>query len=310
MRHVCGIITCAVILTTLPDLPPRPATAANAEFRRRFYERWGRENAIVCGRAQHAEYLTWTQTLSIKTVAGGRERYALAHREVVVDDDNWLVLNEGSRYGSVLAGPRPAFSFCVFFRPGLAEEVAAAAAQRMDRALDQPAAAARAIGFDEHLRPHDGEPSRRLAAMARTVRTGERDETWLEQELTLLAAALLAEPAAARVGERGTTRAAQRTELRRRLRLGADFIESHYPEPLMLAQMAAAAYLSRYHFVREFAREFGLSPHAYLVRKRARAARRWLADGVQDRAWIAAQCGFGSRWSMRRALASHPQYTP
>jgi hypothetical protein len=38
-----------MILTTLPDLPPRPETAANAAFRRRFYVRWGHENAIVCG---------------------------------------------------------------------------------------------------------------------------------------------------------------------------------------------------------------------------------------------------------------------
>ena len=58
-----------MILTTLPDLAPRPETAGNAEFRRRFYARWGRENAIVCGHARHAEYAVHPQTLSVKMAA-------------------------------------------------------------------------------------------------------------------------------------------------------------------------------------------------------------------------------------------------
>ena len=32
-----------MILTDLPDLPPRPLTARVAAFRRDFYRRWGRE---------------------------------------------------------------------------------------------------------------------------------------------------------------------------------------------------------------------------------------------------------------------------
>lgn len=293
-----------MILTTLPDLPPRPATPANAEFRRRFYERWGRENAIVCGHAMRAEYGAWTQALSIKTVTGGRERYSLARRDVVVDDDNWLVLEEGNRYGSVLSAPRPAFSFCIFFRPGLAGEVAAALAQPPAAALDSPDTAPRPAGLSEHLRAHGDAPSRHIAALAAAVRAGERDDEWLEQQLTLLLAQLLAAEAASRRDAAAGTplRATQRAELRRRLRLGADFIESRYTEPLTLAQMAQAACLSRYHFVREFGRAYGLSPLAYLRRKRARAAERWLAEGVSDRAWVAAQCGFGSRWALQRAL--------
>jgi AraC-like DNA-binding protein len=300
-----------MILTTLPDLPPRPATPANAEFRRRFYERWGRENAIVCGEATHAEYDVWPQALSIKTVSGGSERYALARRQLAVDDDNWLVLNEGSRYGSVLhaprTAPRPAFSFCVFFRPGLAAEVAAWQQRTLGAALDDPgpAPAPAFAGFAEHLRPHGGAVSARLAALAAAVRDGERDEQWLEEELTLLAGLLLEVERcdASRAAARGA-RSAQRAELRRRLQLALDFLESHYAEPLTLERMAEAACLSRYHFVREFARAYGLTPHAWLMRKRARAARRWLDAGT-PRAQVAALVGFGSRWAMQRALERH-----
>src|ERR1700712_5491551 len=106
-----------MILTHLPDLPPRPETNANAEFRRRFYARWGHENAVICGRSTSAEYATMTQTLSIKMAWGGRERYRLPGRDVSVDDDSYLILNEGSSYGSVLKTASPTWTFAMFLRP-------------------------------------------------------------------------------------------------------------------------------------------------------------------------------------------------
>jgi hypothetical protein len=100
-----------VILTQLPDLPPRPETPRNAAFRREFYSRWGKENCIVAGAAQRAEYDTYRQTLSIKSVIGGREHFFVDRRRVTVSDETYLVLNEQQEYGSVLEGPEAAYSF-------------------------------------------------------------------------------------------------------------------------------------------------------------------------------------------------------
>jgi AraC family transcriptional regulator len=310
-----------MILTTLPDLPPRPETQANAEARRRFYARWGHENAIVCGHAERAEYAVHPQTLSVKVAEGGRERYFLARREVVVDPDNYLVLNEGARYGSVLEGEGPprrsgaprAWSFSIFFRPGMQGEVAAERQRTLAAALDAPAAApATTVEFAEHLRSRGDAVSGVLQHIARRVQehaaagaVGNAEEGWLEESLTILLEAMLAAEATHRPQADGAAapRAAQRAELRRRLAEAADFIESHHAAPLTLEQMAGVACLSRYHFVREFGRAYGLAPHAWLTRKRARAARRWIAAGATDLDWVAQRCGLGSRWSLRRALA-------
>jgi AraC family transcriptional regulator len=300
-----------MILTSLPDLPPRPATDANAAFRRRFYSRWGRENAIVCGIGRDAEYAEWTQTLSIRYLrgaAGGGERFYLRDRELLVDDDNYLILGEGRRYASRVRTPRPAFSFALFFRPGLIDEVHGDRGRGLDCALDAPAevgSGARAgTGFSEHLRRHDSRITPLLEAMTAEVQAGERSELWLDEAALSLAAAMLdSESGLGASTASCASRRSTRTELRRRLRCAADRIETDYASALSLEELAAVACLSRWHFVRHFSAEFGLSPYASLMRKRARVAARLLSQGEADRESVAQRCGFGSRFAMRRALA-------
>lgn len=293
-----------MILTTLPDLPPLPETNANAEFRRRFYARWGKENAVICGQSTSAEYATMTQTLSIKMAWRGRERYRLAHREIAVDDENYLVLNEGSSYGSVLKGPRPAWTFAVFMRPGMHREVRAARRLGLAQALEQPDPGLEDGGFSEHLRRHDQLVSPLLHQLADAVLEGERSETWLEEQLLLLLDAMFRAAAADGRAVHGLARArpSTRIELARRLRLAADYIESCYEEPIGLDRMAGIACLSRFHFVRYFRGLYGVTPHTYLVRRRAAAARRLIEGGLRDAESVALQTGFGSRASLHRAL--------
>ena len=296
-----------MILTRMPDLPPAPETAANAAFRRDFYARWGRENAVVCGTATRAEYAAVTQNLSIKSAWGGREQYFLPDREVAVDDDSLLILNDRLAYGSRLAGRRPVGSFAVFFRPGMLGEVLGARAQNLDDTLERRGVPARELVFSQHLRPHDRRVTPRLRHLRDAVLAGERDEGWLEQTLLgLLDAMVEAECGdASRFAGTATARASARRELVRRLRLAADFIASQHAQALTLDDMAEVACLSRYHFVRAFHRQFGCSPYTHLQRKRVAVAQRLLERGDGDRESIALRCGFGTRWSLQRALARH-----
>ena len=54
----------------------------------------------------------------------------------------------------------------------------------------------------------------------------------------------------------------------RHLLRAKDLADSHYAEPLTVADLARAAGLSQAHFSREFRRAFGESPHVYLLTRR------------------------------------------
>jgi AraC-like DNA-binding protein len=58
----------------------------------------------------------------------------------------------------------------------------------------------------------------------------------------------------------------------RHLLKAKDLADARYSEPLGVEDMAAAAGLSRAHFSREFRREFGESPHQYLLTRRLERA--------------------------------------
>ena len=131
---------------------------------------------------------------------------------------------------------------------------------------------------------------------------GERSEDWLEEQSLLLMHELLGQ---ARAADAGAPRRSARTELLRRLHLAADFIDSSHAQPLTLDDMARVACLSRYHFVRHFRALHGITPYAFLLRKRARVAQRLIERGARDREAVALACGFGSRFALARALQRH-----
>jgi AraC-like DNA-binding protein len=58
----------------------------------------------------------------------------------------------------------------------------------------------------------------------------------------------------------------------RHLLRAKDLADARYFEPLEVDDMARAAHLSRAHFIRQFRRAFGESPHAYLLTRRLERA--------------------------------------
>jgi AraC-like DNA-binding protein len=78
---------------------------------------------------------------------------------------------------------------------------------------------------------------------------------------------------------------------------------------IMLSDLAALADASRYQIVRAFARELGVTPHAYIVQRRARVARQLLLAG-EPLATAALRAGFADQSHMTRAFVRQFGVTP
>ncbi|MGC1299977.1 MAG: AraC family transcriptional regulator, partial [Alloacidobacterium sp.] len=79
--------------------------------------------------------------------------------------------------------------------------------------------------------------------------------------------------------------------------------------PLSLQAMAEMAGVSRFHFLREFHRATGATPHAYILQRRVLLARRLLAAG-RELGQASADAGFADQSHMTRAFVRQLGVTP
>jgi len=93
--------------------------------------------------------------------------------------------------------------------------------------------------------------------------------------------------------------------IRRARRLADDL----YMQDLTLDELAAAAGLSRYYFLRAFRREVGVTPHANLTGRRIAAAKGLLA-GAQPLSEVALACGFYDQSHFSRSFKGCTGVTP
>jgi len=90
------------------------------------------------------------------------------------------------------------------------------------------------------------------------------------------------------------------------------FIDDRFDQPLNLDAIAAEACLSRYHFLRQFQREFNKTPHEYLQERRLERARQLLAAGNHSVTDVCFEVGFqslGSFSTLFRRVVGQPPAT-
>ncbi|HJR05924.1 MAG TPA: AraC family transcriptional regulator [Pyrinomonadaceae bacterium] len=96
----------------------------------------------------------------------------------------------------------------------------------------------------------------------------------------------------------------------RRIRRAVELMHAHLAEELPLEELAAAAYLSPFHFARLFKKLTGLPPHTYLAALRIERARTLLATTDLSVTEIAARVGYANSSHFGKAFRQSNNLTP
>lgn len=244
---------------------------------------------------------------------GGRMEVTLQGRRVCVDDDTWLPLPLVPAHVRIRS-PREIRAFMLLFRPGMPQDVPTALAAIEDRLREEGEAPAlpTAMPFLPHLRMHDRSVTPVLLFIRRHCEVGVEDPHWYEEQSSFLLERMVSQhqQMMSRALAVPARRAQTRREILRRILLATDFIHSNFEKPLMLQDMARAAFLSRHHFLRLFKRIHELTPHEYLQRKRATVAARLLGGSNFCVEEVVKHVGFDSRSTLFRAMRRFHGVTP
>lgn len=96
----------------------------------------------------------------------------------------------------------------------------------------------------------------------------------------------------------------------RRIRRAVEFMQANLAQDLPLKEIAAASYLSPYHFARLFKKLTGTAPHAYLAGLRTSRAKSLLAETDLAMSEISARVGYTSPSHFTKAFRQTTGLTP
>jgi AraC family transcriptional regulator len=133
-----------------------------------YNERFLKSLVIIHARSADIDYPEHWGCLSVKCAFGGEEHYRANGTEYAVNQDHFLILNEGQQYSSYIYSDHPVDSFTVNFPASFAASVAAACLTDPARMLDDGVPVpGRPLDFVERLYPHGGEVTATLRRLYR-----------------------------------------------------------------------------------------------------------------------------------------------
>jgi AraC family transcriptional regulator len=88
------------------------------------------------------------------------------------------------------------------------------------------------------------------------------------------------------------------------------FVEANLDRPIRIADLAARAGLSAFHFARAFRISAGSPPRAYVEQRRIARAKRLIAGSTRPLAEVAVETGFGTQSRLTTTFRRHTGFTP
>jgi AraC-like DNA-binding protein len=89
-----------------------------------------------------------------------------------------------------------------------------------------------------------------------------------------------------------------------------EFIERNIGQAIRVSDLSALVFRTSAHFSRAFKRSFGLTPHAYVLRRRIELASQLMIESSTPLSQIALRCGFNDQAHMCKRFRKHTGATP
>ena len=233
-------------------------------------------NVIIHCTGRNLYYPTHWGPLSVKCAFGGIEYYQKSRCKYAVSDDNFLLLNEGTSYSSYIEPGDEVESLTVNFSREYQSEVKRILCTANDILIDQPIESSEEfVLVEEKLYKHDKSVSPLVYRIRKLTRNFHENEAAINETLYFLLETLLRSNAQLihEINNIHAARLSTKKEIYRRLNEVRDYIDSCFNEDITLESLSRIALMSPFHLLRQFKKNYHVTPHQYLINRRLEKAK-------------------------------------
>jgi AraC family transcriptional regulator len=221
----------------------------------------------------------------------------------LIKEDTFFITNRSQPYTLQIENSQITETFNIHFGEAFAESALNAlitsAGNILDKGRDQDSPP---LHFFNQLYRRDAQFDTMIDQLLHTHEENGFDKLLFEEQLTgLLTHILLQQREVTNAINRlSPIKQNTRTELYKRLSQAIDYIHTYAGEKIGLDELAATAFLSKFHFLRLFKLTYGSSPYQYIQTLRLQKAQTLLANTALPVSEIAATLGFDNPQSFSR----------
>lgn len=245
-------------------------------------------------------------TLSLFSNQSGKSQVSINKRDVLIDDSSFFLTNPGQDY-SLGIDQQQTETFNVHFGAQLLRETVSTVTHSLDELLDQQAYAGNTLNFFNRIYSKPTGLKHYLTSIEQASDTPNLDNNLQELLVFLL---MHNREIGQQANNLPATKKATRQELFYRLGLAEDYMRSHPDKTISLDELAGAAMLSKYHFLRLFKAIYKQTPHQFLIQIRLERAMNLLRSTRLTVGEIAREVGFEHQGSFNRLFANRLQMQP
>ncbi len=254
----------------------------------------------------------WTP-LSIKCAFKGKEYYKFGNITYAVDDNNFLLLNEGSTYSSFINSDTLTESFTLNFSRNNIQDISAYCFNDEKRLIDDPFKIPSSdIRVLEKLYSHNPRTHSFIDILRKGRNSIGEDSSQVLEILYFFLIELIAcnNITSQEIDNIQAKKRVTREEMYKRLHIAKDYIQSCYHEDISLESLSKICYLNPFHLLREFKKYFKTTPHKYVTYVRLKEARRLILQTDESITGILAEVGFEDLSSFSKLFKSYFGISP
>ncbi len=281
-------ISSVVLVNSFPDFS---APGFDIDAYNNFFKT---SNSIINASAFDIAYPEHWGCFSIKCALGGEEFYKVQNRVYAVNDNNFLVLNEGQYYSSYIFSKEKVESFTLNFNSAFIQEVSGSYSDE-DKILENaPSHKKVNTEFVEKLYHHNNIVSPvlfKIKELAKNFNVNRESITELYYQL-IENLFVLHKDVNREMHNIKAAKSSTRKELYKRLHYAKDYIDSCYASQITLRELSLITLMNTAYFLRQYKKYFRITPYQYLMHRRLQKAAELLSNTCSPIAEICTTIGY------------------